>query len=445
MNLNHNLNQTKQNFILEKERSKRRALIEIKKDEPEKALLVALKTRFISREVINEHLEELKELALTAGAETVKVVVQERESYDSAYYLGKGKVEELILTVEELGVNLIIFDDDLSPVQVRNLERALNRKIVDRSGLILDIFASHARTVEAKTQVELAQLQYYLPRLTRAWTHLSKQYGGIGTKGPGETQIETDRRIIRTRIALLKEKLREFENRRSTQTAGRKELTKVTLVGYTNVGKSTLFNLLTDSDVLMEDKLFATLDSTTRVLQLGKNSSILLSDTVGFIRKLPHNLVASFRSTLGEVRDADIIIHLADISHDFYEDHIRVVEDTLKELGCDGKNIMLVFNKVDILKDKGRLEYVKMKYPESVVISAGRGINISAFSKRLSEMVYKEYTTENLTFSAANSKSIAAIHTFAEVLSTDYDEDKVKVKILIHRKNLEKLKGLMTG
>ncbi|NUN08977.1 MAG: GTPase HflX [Ignavibacteriaceae bacterium] len=430
---------------MEKERSKRRALIEIKKDETEKAILVALKTRFISREVIDEHLEELKELALTAGAETVKIVVQERESYDSAYYLGKGKVEELALMVEELGVNLLIFDDDLSPVQVRNLERALNRKIVDRSGLILDIFASHARTLEAKTQVELAQLQYYLPRLTRAWTHLSKQYGGIGTKGPGETQIETDRRIIRNRISLLKGKLEEFEARRVTQTAGRKELTKVTLVGYTNVGKSTLFNLITDSDVLMEDKLFATLDSTTRVLQLGKNRSILLSDTVGFIRKLPHNLVASFRSTLGEVRDADIIIHLADISHDFYEDHIRVVEETLRELGCDGTQIMLVFNKVDILHDKGRIEYIKAKYPGSVIISAGRGINISIFNQRLSELVYKDYTTEKLTFSAADSKTIAALHTIAEVLSTNYDDDKVVVEIMIHKKNLEKLKGMVAG
>ncbi len=430
---------------MQKERSKRKALFEIQKDETEKAILVALKTRFISREVVDEHLAELKELARTAGAETVKIVIQERDGYDSAYYLGKGKVEEIALLVEELGVNLVIFDDDLTPVQVRNLENSINRKIVDRSGLILDIFASHARTMEAKTQVELAQLQYYLPRLTRAWTHLSKQYGGIGTKGPGETQIETDRRIIRTRISLLKDKLNEFEARRVTQTAGRKELTKVSLVGYTNAGKSTLFNLITNADVLTEDKLFATLDSTTRILQLGKNRSILLSDTVGFIRKLPHNLIASFRSTLGEVRDADIILHVVDMDHDFYEDHIKVVEETLKELKIEDKEILLVFNKVDKLRDNDRIDYIKTKYPNGVIISAGRGININRFNERLSEMVYREYSTEKVTFKASDSKSVAALHAFSEVLSTEYDEDKVAVEILIHRKNLDRLKALLTN
>ena len=299
--------------------------------------------------------------------------------------------------------------------------------------------------MEAKTQVELAQLQYYLPRLTRAWTHLSKQYGGIGTKGPGETQIETDRRIIRTRISLLKDKLNEFEARRVTQTAGRKELTKVSLVGYTNAGKSTLFNLITNADVLTEDKLFATLDSTTRILQLGKNRSILLSDTVGFIRKLPHNLIASFRSTLGEVRDADIILHVVDMDHDFYEDHIKVVEETLKELKIEDKEILLVFNKVDKLRDNDRIDYIKTKYPNGVIISAGRGININRFNERLSEMVYREYSTEKVTFKASDSKSVAALHAFSEVLSTEYDEDKVAVEILIHRKNLDRLKALLTN
>ncbi len=319
-------------------------MIEIPRQVNERAILVALNTREISRELVEEHLSELEELAITAGAETILKIIQEKYAIDPAFYIGKGKAEELVYLAETNDVNLIIFDDDLSPVQVRNLERLIKKKIVDRSGLILDIFASRAKTKEAKTQVELAQLQYLLPRLTRAWTHLSKQYGGIGTKGPGETQIETDRRIIRTRIGQLKEKLEKIESQRITQSQGRKDLTRISLVGYTNAGKSTLFNLLTSSSVFAENKLFATLDSTTRSFEIEHGEKLLLSDTVGFIRKLPPHLVASFKSTLNEVRDADIILHVVDLSHPFYEDHIRVVDQTLKELGCDKENIIRIFN-----------------------------------------------------------------------------------------------------
>ncbi len=357
-------------------------MIEITKKNIERAILVALNTKYLSRETVEEHLSELEELAITAGAETVIKLIQDRYAMDPAFYIGKGKAEEIAQLTELNNIDLVIFDDDLTPVQVRNLEKLVNKKIVDRSGLILDIFASRAKTKEAKTQVELAQLQYMLPRLTRAWTHLSKQLGGIGTKGPGETQIETDRRMIRTRISHLKEKLIKIESQRETQSLSRKDLIKISLVGYTNAGKSTLFNLLTSADVFAEDKLFATLDSTTRSLELNKNQKILLSDTVGFIRKLPPNLVASFKSTLNEVRDADIILHVIDLSHQYYEDHIQVVEETLKEFGGNKKTIIKVFNKVDLVIDKSKINYVLNKYDNSVVISAHRGINISCFKRK---------------------------------------------------------------
>jgi len=270
-------------------------------------------------------------------------------------------------------INLLIFDDDLTATQVRNLERMTEKKIIDRSGLILDIFASHAQTSQAKTQVELAQLQYTLPRLTRAWTHLSKQYGGIGTKGPGETQIETDRRIIRTRISKLKEKLKKIESQQKTKGQNRKNFLTASLVGYTNAGKSTLLNLLTEAEVLAENKLFATLDSTTRALDLAKNKSLMISDTVGFIRKLPHHLVESFKTTLSVVADADIIIQVVDITNPFFEDHMKVVENTLNDLGCEEKFQVVIFNKVDALEDKDRLDYVKNHFPESIIVSAEKG------------------------------------------------------------------------
>ena len=301
------------------------------------------------------------------------------------------------------------------------------RKILDRSGLILDIFASHAKTREAKTQVELAQLQYMLPRLTRAWTHLSKQYGGIGTKGPGETQIETDRRIIRTRIGKLKEILRKIESQQVTKSAQRHEQLTACLVGYTNAGKSTLLNRLTDAGVLAEDKLFATLDSTTRVFDIEKKKKIMLSDTVGFIRKLPHHLVASFKSTLNVVRDADIILHVIDISHDYFEDHINVVDSTLKELDCRDKLQIKVFNKVDLLKEKDRIDYVLNKYGKSIVISAGRGINIGSLRKVMLELYAKNFIEKTITLDPGESKIVALLYELAEVTSVKYGEDKITV------------------
>lgn len=334
-------------------------MIEIPKKTKERTMLIAINLKDAGKHLVEEHLSELEELADTAGAESIFKIVQSRNRFDPAYYIGKGKAEELAQLVELNDIELVIFDDDLTAVQIRNLEKLFNRKIIDRSGLILDIFALRAKTKEAKTQVELAQLQYLLPRLTRAWTHLSKQYGGIGTKGPGETQIETDRRLIRNRISHLKEKLKKIESQRSTQSSNRKNLVRVSLAGYTNAGKSTLFNLLTKSDVFAEDKLFATLDSTTRALDLIGRQKMLISDTVGFIRKLPPHLVASFKSTLNEVRDADIILHVIDMSHHFYEDHLKIVDDTLKEFGSEDKIELKVFNKVDAVKDKSKIEFIR--------------------------------------------------------------------------------------
>jgi len=409
----------------------------------ERAILIALAFGDFTKEQVEEHLDELELLTDTAGAVTVFKVLQERYRPDPAFYIGKGKAEEIAQLVELNDIQLIIFDDDLNPTQVRNLEKLFERKVLDRSGLILDIFASHAKTREAKTQVELAQLQYMLPRLTRAWTHLSKQYGGIGTKGPGETQIETDRRIIRTRISKLKENLKKIESQHTTKSAGRKEFLTATLVGYTNAGKSTLLNRLTNSDVLAEDKLFATLDSTTRSFELSKGKTILLSDTVGFIRKLPHNLVASFKTTLNVVREADVIIHLADVTHEFYEDHIKVVEDTLNELEVKKKINIMVFNKVDALANREKLELIKSNFPESIMISAERGINISSLKNKLMEIYEKHFSEVEIEIPNDETKTIAKLYEMADVTSIVYLDDKAVIKFRASYSNQQKIKRLL--
>jgi GTPase len=420
-------------------------MIEIPRKTTERAILVALNTSEVSKEIVNEHLSELEELAHTAGGETILKITQDKFNPDPAYYIGKGKAEELANLAEINEVNLIIFDDDLSPVQMRNLEKLLDRKIIDRSALILDIFASRAKTKEAKTQVELAQLQYMLPRLTRAWTHLSKQFGGIGTKGPGETQIETDRRIIRNRISLLKDKLSKIESQRITQSRGRKNLTRISLVGYTNAGKSTLFNLLTKADVLAENKLFATLDSTTRAFDIGSSQKLLLSDTVGFIRKLPPHLVASFKSTLNEVRDADIILHVVDFSHPFYEDHIRVVEQTLKDLDCDRKIIIKVLNKIDLVSNKNKIQYAMNHFDKSIIVSAHRGINILKLKEMILNIVEESYVEEKIKLELIETKKAAAIHSLAEVLSTKYNKNSMQITYRTRKENSEKIKKIIYG
>ncbi len=313
---------------------------------PERIILIGLSTRDTDMDRVIEYLDELEFLAETAGGFTVKRFTQRLDRPDIRTFVGKGKMEEIIAFIKENNIQIAIFDDELTPSQLRNIEKIIGCRVLDRTNLILDIFAKRARTAQAKVQVELAQYRYLLPRLTRMWTHLEKQAGGIGARGPGESEIETDRRVIREKLSRLREKLTEIEKQTVTQRKRRADVVRVALVGYTNVGKSTLMNLLAKSDVFAENKLFATLDTTVRKVVIDR-IPFLLSDTVGFIRKLPHDLIESFKSTLDEVREADILVHVVDISHPNFEDHIHVVNETLQDLKAIDKPILLVFNKID--------------------------------------------------------------------------------------------------
>jgi len=372
----------------------------------ETAVLVGVTTRDQDERTTNEYLDELAFLAETAGIKTLKRYTQKLDSPHPKTFIGKGKMEDVLSYVKEHNVDMVIFDDELSPAQLRNIERVLEIKILDRSNLILDIFATRAQTAHSRTQVELAQYQYLLPRLTRLWTHLDRQKGGgAGMRGPGETQIETDRRIILQKISLLKDKLKKIDKQKSTQRQQRMQLVRVALVGYTNVGKSTIMNMLSKSDVFAENKLFATLDTTIRKVVI-KNLPFLLTDTVGFIRKLPHHLVESFKSTLDEVRDADVLVHVVDISHPNFEDHINVVNETLKDIGALDKPTIIVFNKIDAftyvkqdeddllpktrenysLEDLKKMWMSKVEHP-TVYISAVKKINIEEMKEVLYENI----------------------------------------------------------
>lgn len=321
-------------------------MLEKKEANYEKVILVGLITREQSEEKLTEYMDELEFLAYTAGATVGERFTQKMDRPDSKFFVGSGKLDEIAAFVEEYDIDTVIFDDELTPSQLKNIEKVVNRKIIDRTQLILDIFAQRAQTSYARTQVELAQYQYLLPRLTRMWTHLERQRGGIGMRGPGETEIETDRRIIRDRITLLKDKLKGIDKQMATQRKNRGQLVRVALVGYTNVGKSTLMNVLSKSEVFAENKLFATLDTTVRKVVIG-NLPFLLTDTVGFIRKLPTQLVESFKSTLDEVREADLLVHVVDISHASFEDHVNSVNQILTEIESKDKPTVMVFNKID--------------------------------------------------------------------------------------------------
>jgi len=373
----------------------------------ETAILVGVISRNETKERVREYLDELEFLAETAGAVTRKLFTQKLDLPDSKNYVGSGKLFEIKEYVKGHKIDIAIFDDELSPSQIRNLEKALSCRILDRNNLILDIFAKRARTAHAKTQVELAQYQYLLPRLTRMWTHLERQRGGIGLRGPGETEIETDRRIIRDRIALLKKKLIKIDKQKATQRKNRGKMVQVALVGYTNVGKSTVMNMISKSDVFAENKLFATLDTTVRKVVIG-NLPFLMSDTVGFIRKLPHDLVESFKSTLDEVREADILIHVVDISHSDFEEQLGIVKETLAELDANDKPSILLFNKIDAytfiekepddltpttkenlsLEDLKKTWMAKSEIP-ALFISAIKKQNIEEFKKVLYQQVKK--------------------------------------------------------
>jgi GTP-binding protein HflX len=422
---------------------KRRLLFEQSQNDRERALLVGVSGRGVGRAITDEYLDELALLADTAGADVLKRIIQDRDRIGPAYFIGKGKVEEIAQFVEENDIALVIFDDDLSPVQTRNLEIAIGCKIVDRSGLILDIFASRAKTNEAKTQVELAQLQYLLPRLTRQWTHLSKQYGGIGTKGPGEKQLETDRRLIRNRIRYLKERLSRIDQERQTQHKGRRELTCIALIGYTNVGKSTLLNLLADANVFVEDRLFATLDATTRLVTLNRAQKVLITDTVGFIRKLPHHLVASFRSTLSEVTEADMLLHVVDASSTQSEEQIEVVNMTLEELRSRDKPTIMVFNKIDKVTDRTSLKELETRHENAVSISAARGINISGLKEKILSLLEKGLSERTLIVKQSDYRVIALLHDVAEVLEKTYLDNRIKIRFRINEKDLRRVDTLL--
>jgi GTP-binding protein HflX len=385
-------------------------------EKQERVVLVGVITPNETEAEEKEYLEELKFLVATAGGETVKNFTQKLQRPERSTFVGTGKLDEIkeFVTAEE--IDIVVFDDELTPSQLRNIERELQVKILDRSNLILDIFAGRAQTAQAKTQVELAQLQYLLPRLTRLWTHLERQKGGIGMRGPGESQIETDRRLILNKISLLKDRLKLIDRQNETQRKNRQELIRVALVGYTNVGKSTIMNMLAKSEVFAENKLFATLDTTVRKVVI-ENVPFLLSDTVGFIRKLPHHLIECFKSTLDEVREADILIHVVDVSHPNFEDQIRTVNETLKELGARDKQMITVFNKMDafvpeqhhidvtenpLTLDDFKHSWMAKNNSPAIFISATEKENIDEFKDMLYEYVKKVHTErypyDNLLF-----------------------------------------------
>ena len=412
---------------------------EIRKSE--NAFLVGVSHGDQTIEVVKEHLSELKMLAETAGAKVVGQITQKLRKINPQYFIGKGKALQIIEQAKILNVKLIIFDDELNPGQVKNFLRlAKNIKIIDRNGLILDIFRKHAQTREAKTQVELAQLEYILPRLTRQWSHLERQMGGIGTlAGMGESQIEVDRRLIRQRISKLKKNLTYIEKERQTQSKRRKDEYRVALVGYTNAGKSTLMRALSGEDVLIQDQLFATLDTTIRKVQLDKYHSILLSDTVGFIRKLPHDLVASFRSTLLEVLESNLILVVLDAASDQVSEHLKTIGEVLKELGAERYEALTVLNKIDLISENGKMNYLKRKYPDAIMVSAKDQLRLDRLIVEMIKSMNADYETVEITFSYEQGKELAKAQENVEVLERHYQNDSIRLKIKGRRNRVKQI------
>ncbi len=411
----------------------------------EKALIIGVIQPGVNDRIISEQLDELELLAKTAGAKVLGRITQKISKINPATFIGKGKAEQILKKAQVLDVSLILFDDELSPAQIKNYHNLSDKiKVLDRSGLILDIFKRHAKTNESKKQVDLAFLQYLLPRLTRQWTHLERQMGGIGTRaGMGETQIEIDRRLIRSRITKLKKDLARIEQERQTQSNRRKSEFRVSLVGYTNAGKSTLFNSLTGSNVYIKDQLFATLDTTIRQLDLDSSHQILLSDTVGFIRKLPHNLVASFKSTLKEVLEADLILVVLDISSNQLFEHIKTIDQVLLELGADQIPRLNVLNKVDLISDPNIIERRKRELPQSVIISAYEKIRLKELKSKIFDKMEENFQTIDIDFPYNYGKAIAQAQDGVEVLKREYDEDCVKLTIRGSRSRINQILNIM--
>jgi GTP-binding protein HflX len=391
--------------------------------------------------MLREHLGELRRLADTAGAVVVGELTQQLDRPHPGTYLGHGKLDELKALVAELNVTLVIFDDELTPSQAKNIEDIVGQRVVDRAELILDIFATRARTAESKMQVELAQLEYMLPRLTRMWTHLEKFRGGIGVRGPGETQLETDRRLISHRIKLLKGRLKEVEKGRTVQRSGRRDEFKASLVGYTNAGKSSILRGLADApDVFVEDRLFATLDPLTREVKLGENSRALVTDTVGFIRKLPHHLVASFRATLEEARESDVLLHVVDASHPVWEEQRDVVVDVLNQLGLGDRPVLLVFNKMDLLLPDAALafqERVVADAPGAVFVSAQSADGLDPLRRALLTALRVNRPIAEIRISHSDGKLLAEIHREGEVL----DQRNVGDQLVLRARVNDRLAG----
>lgn len=413
--------------------------------ETERAFIMGIQTRQQKRWEIEENLSELSALAVTAGAMVVDQIIQEKDRYDAAFLIGKGKAEEIAIRIEEENITLFIFDDELSPAQIRNLVQLFNIKVIDRPTLILEIFALHALTKEARTQVELAQLNYLLPRLTRQWTHLSRQVGGIGTKGPGETQLETDRRLIRTRIAHLSSELKKIERQRHIQQKQQRNFIRVALVGYTNAGKSTIMNALTNAKANIEDKLFATLDTTTRKYFLNKSTSVLLSDTVGFIRKLPHHLIASFRATLMQTIEADVLLHIIDISNPVHDEHIKTVNTILQELGVFNLPTIFIFNKVDKIISDGLIKQTHAKYPDAIFISAKKKIRLDKLTDRLLSIIKKQLFIKTFSLNYTQTDKLKKIGEIATIVDRTYHNNSIKLKVFVNKRNAEQLERVISG
>ena len=397
----------------------------------EKALLVGVIHGEVNEATTIEHLDELELLADTAGAKVVGQITQRLKKLNPQFLVGKGKADQIVGQAKELDAQLIIFDDDLSPAQAKNfMNLSDDLKVIDRSALILDIFRQHARSREAKTQVELAHLGYLLPRLTRQWTHLERQIGGIGTRsGMGETQIEIDRRLIRTRISKLKKELEKIDQERTVQSKGRQTYFRAALVGYTNAGKSTIMNALSGADVFVEDQLFATLDTTIRQVDINDSHQVLLSDTVGFVRKLPHDLVASFRSTLKEVVDADLLLVVLDASSPYVSDHYKTIKNVLDEIDAGDKRSLIVLNKIDLVEDMKILDQLKQTFPEAVMISALDKLRLDELLKSIESIMNEDFQTVDVDIPFANGKIISEIQDDMDVLDREYYDEGVRMTI----------------